>query len=89
LTDSVLQKFIPPVIRDAFREMLNSVTENGHQFDDCKRILRESEYDCLPFRECLTNHSKTSNWIRGLKSSMPGAKPMISLSSSFQGVQTP
>jgi len=28
--------------RDAFKEMLGSITENGHTFDDCKKILREN-----------------------------------------------
>lgn len=27
--------------KDAFREMLKSVTENGYKFDECKKILRE------------------------------------------------
>lgn len=30
--------------RDAFREMLESVTKNGHTFEECKQILHDSEW---------------------------------------------
>ena len=30
--------------RDGSKEMLDSVAENGHTFDACKKILREREY---------------------------------------------
>jgi 2-hydroxy-3-keto-5-methylthiopentenyl-1-phosphate phosphatase len=29
--------------RDSFRQMLRSVVENGHSFDECKEVLRKSE----------------------------------------------
>lgn len=29
--------------RDAFREMLQSVVKNGHTFEECAEVLRESE----------------------------------------------
>ncbi|KAH9970184.1 HAD-like domain-containing protein [Lactifluus volemus] len=30
------------ILRDNFREMLESVSQNGHTFEDCKRVLRDN-----------------------------------------------
>lgn len=30
--------------RDAFREMLESVSQNGHTFEECKQLLQESKH---------------------------------------------
>lgn len=30
------------IIRDAFREMLESITANGHSFEECKEVLKKS-----------------------------------------------
>jgi len=38
--------------------MLNSVTENGHRFDECKKILRESECAPLPAQHHPINTTK-------------------------------
>ena len=33
--------------RDAFREMLQSVSQNGYSFEECKQVLHDSRYDKL------------------------------------------
>jgi len=33
--------------RDAFREMLQSVSQNGYSFGECKQVLHDSRYDKL------------------------------------------
>ena len=74
--------------RDSFKEMLDSVAANGHEFDDCKKILREGEYESFPpYGRTVLIHKpiKQSSWTRDLENSMLGAKPTISLSSSSQG----
>ncbi|KAJ7268218.1 HAD-like domain-containing protein [Mycena haematopus] len=37
--------------RDAFREMLESITANGHSFDECKEVLRKNIKLDLGFKE--------------------------------------
>ena len=32
---------------DAFREMLESVNQNGHTFEECKKALKESTHSPL------------------------------------------
>ena len=32
-------------IRDEFRRMLQSVVANGHTFEECKEVLKQSECD--------------------------------------------
>ena len=35
-------RFIYITDRDGFREMLESVTKNGHTFEECKEVLKKS-----------------------------------------------
>lgn len=67
--------------------MLKSVTENGYKFDECKKILRESEHaGFLLFGILQLTPLEKSSSIRDLEISMPGANLVLSLSSLFQGV---
>ena len=40
----VWSPFLRSTIRDAFREMLDSVVANGHTFEECKEILKQSAF---------------------------------------------
>lgn len=47
IVDPHAHVFTPLVFsRDEFRRMLKSVVANGHSFDECKEVLKQSEFDC-------------------------------------------
>lgn len=45
--------------RDSFREMLLSVSDNGHDFESCKELLRQSEFCLLP----LSTTKSSPDWV--------------------------
>ena len=46
---------LTPHPSDAFREMLESVVANGHSFEECKEVLKQSAHR-LPSPPALADH---------------------------------
>lgn len=91
---SVFFRFInyrPSLCRDSFREMLESVSANGHTFEECKELLKKStpkQFQFVPANLNPIHPWQISNWTQASANSMNGAKRTTSLSSLSQGNAT-
>src|SRR5579863_9174768 len=62
--------------RDAFREMLESVSKNGHTFEECKRVLKDS----TPSRLSQLPRQLFENTIQ-ISSSIPASRTSSDIAS--------